>query len=71
MQSKKLVIVGVLAIIAIASITGYLMVSMTPSTVNDDVTSEEINGLLNDLGNLDGIESELNLNEADLNIDFQ
>jgi len=72
MKAKKpFIAVVILLIIAIASITGYLMISMTPSTVDDDVTSEEIDDLLGDLENLDDIESELTLDEADLNIDFE
>jgi len=72
MKAKKpFIAIVILSIIAIASITGYLMVSMTPSTVDDDVTSEEIDGLLDDLENLDDIESELNIDEEDLDIDFE
>lgn len=70
MLSKKLIIVGVLAVIAIAGIAGYLIQSMSPSTVDEDVTPEEIDELLDDLENLDDIESELDLGEEDLDINF-
>jgi hypothetical protein len=70
MKSKLLLIAGVLAIIAIAGIGGFMIVSITPSSGEEDVPLEEINGLLDDLETLDDIESELNLEEEDLDIAF-
>ena len=69
MKSKK-VILGVLAIMAIAVIAGFLLPSMIPSTAEEDVTSEEIDELLDDLEDLDDIESELDFGDEDLDIDF-
>ena len=69
MKSKKLIL-GVCAIIAIAVIAGFLIQSMTPSTAVDDVTSEEIDELLDDLEDLEDIELELDFGEEDLDIDF-
>ena len=69
-MKSKMLILGVLAIIAITTIAAFLIPSMIPSTMEEDVTSEEIDELLDDLEDLDDIESELDFGEEDLDIDF-
>ena len=68
MKSKKLIL-GVFAILAIAVIAGFLFTSMIPSTAEENVTSEEIDELLDDLEDLKDIESELDFDD-DLDIDI-
>ena len=72
MRSKKLLIGCIVATLAIASMAGYLIFSMNipPVVEDDDVTSEEIDELLDYLEALDDIESELELDDWDLDIYF-
>lgn len=72
MKSKKIFICGVLVIAVFAVIAGYIMFYMsTPSVFYDDeVTTEELDDLLAELEMLDDIESELNLDDEDFDIDI-
>ena len=72
MKSKNLLISGVMVIAALVVIAGYLMFNMSIPSVfdEDEVTTEELDDLIAELEMLDDIESELNLDDEDLDIDI-
>ena len=71
MRAKKLLIGGIVAILAIAGIVGYLIVSTNISPAGeDDYSFEEIDEILGDLEGLGDIETELQLEDWDLDIYF-
>lgn len=75
---SKTLLVGILVILVIAGMAGYFLTqkpSVTPTetkevTIPEVMTEEEINSLNQSIGDIEAIESGLNITEMDLNIDF-